>query len=224
MWKKAEPNLETCKLNLDKTINLAGFYLPPKKEKKDPQSDELNAMVNKMNLSEQEKDENNNKADQSQDEPVEEEKEYETTKNEANEANENNTSVDSQNLSFNKAADEENEEDEDDGAGWINPSNIEETKKQSLIELEEEDVKNRTIPVACMTSDFSMQNVLIQIGIPVLSVDGLLIKKARSYVLKCFHFQKDHNKHGKKILSMVWLQDLATCCCSCRFRRQSSIS
>jgi len=30
-----------------------------------------------------------------------------------------------------------------------------------------------------------MQNVLIQMGIPVLSVDGLLIRTARSYVLKC---------------------------------------
>ena len=29
------------------------------------------------------------------------------------------------------------------------------------------------------------QNVLIQIGIPVLSIDGLLIKVARSYVLRC---------------------------------------
>lgn len=58
------------------------------------------------------------------------------------------------------------------------------------------------LPVACITTDFAMQvktlidnrtipiayllkNVLIQLGIPVLSVDGLLIRTARSYVLKC---------------------------------------
>jgi len=137
-------------------------------------------MVNKMNLNEQEKDENNNKADQYQEEEAEVDEETQHVNEAANESN----------TSFNEAANGENEEDEDDGVGWINPSNIEETKKQSLIELEEEDVKNRTIPVACMTSDFSMQNVLIQIGIPVLSVDGLLIKKARSYVLKCITCKK----------------------------------
>ena len=35
-----------------------------------------------------------------------------------------------------------------------------------------------------------LKNVLIQIGIPVISVDGLLIKKARSYVLKCISCYK----------------------------------
>lgn len=158
--------------------------MPPKNDKKETQCHELNSMVTQMNLNEQEKDENNNREEQCQAKDVKDET------NNTNEANENNTSVDSQNQSFNEAGDEENEEDEDDGVGWINPSNIEETKKQSLVELEEEDVKNRTIPVACMTSDFSMQNVLIQIGIPVLSVDGLLIKKARSYVLKCITCKK----------------------------------
>ena len=63
---------------------------------------------------------------------------------------------------------------------------------------------NETLPVACITTDFSMQvishsrqsflltsilhtlkNVLIQLGIPVISVDGLLIRTARSYILKC---------------------------------------
>ncbi len=161
--------------------------MPPKKEIKETQSDELNSMVNRMNLDEHEKDENNNTANlQSQDK---EHKEDEENEKNTIEASEGSTCEDNQNQSFNESAGEGNE-DEDDGVGWINPSNIEETKKQSLIELEEEDVKNRTIPVACMTSDFSMQNVLIQIGIPVLSVDGLLIKKARSYVLKCITCKK----------------------------------
>jgi len=37
-----------------------------------------------------------------------------------------------------------------------------------------------------MTSDFAMQNVLLQIGIPLLSVDGMIIKKAKRFILECF--------------------------------------
>lgn len=41
------------------------------------------------------------------------------------------------------------------------------------------------VTVGCLTTDFAMQNVLIQIGLHVLSVNGLIIKQARSYVLRC---------------------------------------
>ncbi|KAG9342004.1 hypothetical protein JZ751_018322 [Albula glossodonta] len=75
---------------------------------------------------------------------------------------------------------DEAEEDEDDGGGWITPSNI----KQVHL-----DVGNWESPadvkVGCMTTDFAMQNVLIQIGLHVLSVNGMLIKNSRNYILRC---------------------------------------
>eukprot|EP00795_Rhopilema_esculentum_P001569 gene1569-16020_t len=37
----------------------------------------------------------------------------------------------------------------------------------------------------CLTTDFAMQNVLMQMGLHVISVDGMLIRQARSYILKC---------------------------------------
>lgn len=40
--------------------------------------------------------------------------------------------------------------------------------------------------VACITSDFSMQNVLIQMGLKCLSMDGMCIRRARTYILRCF--------------------------------------
>lgn len=86
--------------------------------------------------------------------------------------------------------DDDEEEEDDNDEGWINPSNIEEIKKANPNEMDQETIGDRKIKVACMTSDFGMQNVLIQIGIPVLSVDGLLIKKARNYVLKCIACRK----------------------------------
>ena len=39
--------------------------------------------------------------------------------------------------------------------------------------------------VACLTTDFSMQNVLMQLGLKVLSVDGLLVKSVKQFVLRC---------------------------------------
>lgn len=77
--------------------------------------------------------------------------------------------------------------DEDDGEGdWITPSNIAQVKKQfDSLKLDE---KSTTVEIntACITGDFSMQNVLMQIGIKVLSVEkGLLIRQARQFVLRC---------------------------------------
>lgn len=81
----------------------------------------------------------------------------------------------------------ENTDDEDDGEGdWITPSNIAQVKKQfDSLKLDE---KSTTVEMntACITGDFSMQNVLMQIGIKVLSVEkGLLIRQARQFVLRC---------------------------------------
>ncbi|KAB5575165.1 hypothetical protein PHYPO_G00217740 [Pangasianodon hypophthalmus] len=74
----------------------------------------------------------------------------------------------------------EDEEDDDGGGGWITPSNI----KQIQMDAGEWcPVENVT--VGCMTTDFAMQNVLIQIGLNVLSVNGMLIKHTRNYILRC---------------------------------------
>ncbi|XP_071172735.1 RNA-binding protein NOB1-like [Mytilus edulis] len=76
-------------------------------------------------------------------------------------------------------SDEEESDDDDDG--WITPRNIQEVKqKMGEVPSEEADVT-----VGCLTMDFAIQNVLIQMGLNVISVDGLLIKRAKSYVLRC---------------------------------------
>ncbi|XP_040266102.1 RNA-binding protein NOB1 [Bufo bufo] len=75
---------------------------------------------------------------------------------------------------------EEEEEEEDDGGGWITPSNIRQIQQ---------DMGSREAPVnvvvGCVCTDFAMQNVLIQMGLHVLSVDGMLIRQTRNYVLRC---------------------------------------
>lgn len=80
---------------------------------------------------------------------------------------------------------EEEEEDEledsdDDGGGWITPSNI----KQIQHESEQCDIP-KDVQVGCVTTDFAMQNVLLQMGLHVLAVNGMLVREARSYILRC---------------------------------------
>ncbi|XP_059204764.1 RNA-binding protein NOB1 [Centropristis striata] len=72
------------------------------------------------------------------------------------------------------------EEEEDDGGGWITPANITQVKMESSDWTAPADVT-----VGCLTTDFAMQNVLIQMGLHVLSVSGMLIQQARNYILRC---------------------------------------
>lgn len=63
---------------------------------------------------------------------------------------------------------QDEEADDDDEEGWITPSNIKSLKSNFGPQTYSE-----TVPVvACMTSDFAMQNVLKQIGLPVSALDG----------------------------------------------------
>ncbi|KAL3860435.1 hypothetical protein ACJMK2_010559 [Sinanodonta woodiana] len=79
--------------------------------------------------------------------------------------------------------DDESDEDED---GWITPSNIKAMKEKMAAESTEQ----AKVVVGCLTTDFSMQNVLIQMGLNVISVDGMIIKRAKNFVLRCFACMK----------------------------------
>lgn len=74
------------------------------------------------------------------------------------------------------------EESDDDGGAWITPSNLSRAKKQMNAGLEEE----KSVKVACLTTDFAMQNVLKQIGLNVSSIDGFVIKQLRTFILRCY--------------------------------------
>ncbi|XP_063800313.1 RNA-binding protein NOB1-like [Pseudophryne corroboree] len=74
----------------------------------------------------------------------------------------------------------EEEEDGDHDGGWITPSNIKQIQQDSG--TREAPVN---VVVGCLTTDFAMQNLLIQMGLHVLSVDGMLIRQTRNYILRC---------------------------------------
>ncbi|NWV67604.1 NOB1 protein, partial [Malurus elegans] len=76
---------------------------------------------------------------------------------------------------------EEEEDEESDDEGWITPSNL----KQAQQDTGQCDTTPAGIQVGCVTTDFAMQNVLLQMGLHVLAVNGMLIRQARSYILRC---------------------------------------
>lgn len=85
----------------------------------------------------------------------------------------------------------EDPSDSDDGEGeWITPSNVSLHKSRALDLLPEADAKrkrkaNEVIDAGCMTADFAMQNVLLQMGLNLVGVEGKRIEKVKSWVLRC---------------------------------------
>ncbi|OCT82379.1 hypothetical protein XELAEV_18024906mg [Xenopus laevis] len=77
-------------------------------------------------------------------------------------------------------AETSSEEEENDDDGWITPGNIKQIQQD--MGVREAPVN---VVVGCLTTDFAMQNVLIQMGLHVLAVDGMLIRQTRNYILRC---------------------------------------
>jgi RNA-binding protein NOB1 len=91
---------------------------------------------------------------------------------------------------------------EDDGEGWITcQSDINAIKATGRLDPKNSGngapppldmgppVSQRT---ACTTTDFAMQNVLLQMGLLLLSVDGMRIRRLKSWVHRCGACYKIH--------------------------------
>ena len=95
---------------------------------------------------------------------------------------------------------------DDDGEGWItSPKDIRILKNQTgggpldpirttnlFPSDDKEPTKATAAPgptpqqrAACTTTDFAMQNVLLQMGMILLSIDGMQIRRLKSWVLRC---------------------------------------
>ena len=76
--------------------------------------------------------------------------------------------------------------DNDEGE-WITPENID--SKLGKFKIQEDKLKKEAespINVNICTADFTVQNVALKMGIPVLGIDGMRIRKIKNYVLKCY--------------------------------------
>eukprot|EP00752_Nemacystus_decipiens_P001421 g1401.t1 len=88
---------------------------------------------------------------------------------------------------------------DDDGEGWVNPSNIM-SQKAAGIGLggpSQSQTKGHyggsggkaalasKCRAGCVTTDFAMQNVLLQAGLPLLSLDGMAVRRVKQWILRC---------------------------------------
>jgi len=80
-------------------------------------------------------------------------------------------------------------EENDRETGWITPDNVEQYT-HALTALEGHVAPDETSHVACLTTDFAMQNVIIQMKLNLLSVDGLIIKAAQKWIKRCYACRK----------------------------------
>lgn len=86
-------------------------------------------------------------------------------------------------VSDNEEEETESEESESDSDGgeWITPGNLAEKKR----EMDAGEFEEKAVEVACITSDFAMQNVLKQIGLNVTAIDGRIIRQLRTFIFRC---------------------------------------
>eukprot|EP00904_Undaria_pinnatifida_P011155 jgi/Undpi1/716/HiC_scaffold_10.g04180.m1 len=100
---------------------------------------------------------------------------------------------------------------EDDGEGWVNPSNIK-SQKAAGIGLNGPSQLLRKggrggaagagavagkCRAGCVTTDFAMQNVIIQVGLPLLSLDGMAVRRVKQWILRCAACFKTCTEMGK---------------------------
>lgn len=85
--------------------------------------------------------------------------------------------------------------DEDGRSGeWITPDNVALHKSRALDLLPSSDgdlkkrrqaVEEEPVFAGCMTADFAMQNVLLQMGLTLVGTEGRRIHKVKTWVLRC---------------------------------------
>eukprot|EP01138_Halocafeteria_seosinensis_P011784 gb/GECG01012042.1/.p1 GENE.gb/GECG01012042.1/~~gb/GECG01012042.1/.p1 ORF type:complete len:450 (+),score=67.45 gb/GECG01012042.1/:1-1350(+) len=84
--------------------------------------------------------------------------------------------------------------------GWITPSNVSKVLATPTAGFNPNDggIPDRALPhVCCVTGDFTMQNVLLGMGIGIASPNGRVIRKVKQFVLKCdacFQITRDTSK------------------------------
>lgn len=83
-----------------------------------------------------------------------------------------------------KEDDDEKKDDDDDGT-WITPENIHEVVER-MKTLKVKSTSKKIPTVACVTVDFAMQNVLLQLGLSLISAsEGRVVKRTSQFVLRC---------------------------------------
>ena len=89
------------------------------------------------------------------------------------------------------------EDSESDSEGWITPSNLKKRQAQDSGASTSQTPEPKTMQVAVLTTDFAMQNVILQINLNLLSRSLTRVKHLKTFVLRChacFNVTKDMSK------------------------------
>ena len=74
---------------------------------------------------------------------------------------------------------------------WITPANL---RKTQASDARHAGAPKETTRVGCITTDYAMQSVLLQMGLKLLSVDGMLLRSIKQWVLRCSGCYKEHRQ------------------------------
>ncbi|RQM13911.1 hypothetical protein DD237_006023 [Peronospora effusa] len=74
---------------------------------------------------------------------------------------------------------------EDDGKNWITNDNFAKFTASPFGDGQGLEEISSQVSVGCITTDFSMQNVMLQIGLRLLSTEGMIIKRVKQWILRC---------------------------------------
>ena len=95
------------------------------------------------------------------------------------------------------AQDSAKSQDDSDSDGWITPSNLKKKQAQDSAASAIPAKESKTMQVAVLTTDFAMQNVILQINLNLLSPAMTRVKHLKTFVLRChacFQITKDMTK------------------------------
>lgn len=103
------------------------------------------------------------------------------------------------------------EDSDSDSEGWITPANLKQKQAKDAQPAVADAYPQKTMEVAVLTTDFAMQNVIMQINLNLLSTSLMRIRHVRSVALRCqacFLVTKEMNKQfcprcGKPTLTRV---------------------
>ena len=82
-------------------------------------------------------------------------------------------------------APDDSEQEVSDSDGWITPSNLRKHQAHNNGFESSLDPRELTMQVATLTTDFAMQNVLIQMNLNLMSTSLRQIRHIRTYILRC---------------------------------------
>ncbi len=87
--------------------------------------------------------------------------------------------------------------DDSDGEGWITPSNIKKHQDKEATSRSKVSQEQKVMQAATLTTDFAMQNVLLQMNLNLVSPSLQRIRHLKTYILRChacFATTKDMTK------------------------------